>query len=796
MTGCSLGAEPPVTFVVVTSTPESAAALPAQAATATLAPQPTVAPATPELPADTALQEGDRQLLNGYYEDAVELYQTVLNREGVAPEIQAAAAYGQGQAALREGLFADAVDAFTILIERFPEDVRGQQAYFLRGDALLGLARWTEAINDYRQYLRLRPNLIDSYVHERIGDAFLAINFLNDALTSYSLAADSGRDLVSQLALREKVAQVYLSSDDVAGAITQYDSILAQAQNAPYRAEIEFRAGNALIESDDVENGLVRMQRVFNEYAATTQAVQAMEILRANGRDLNQYQAGRIYFFNEDYQAAIQAFNNFTTITPPQGIEPELYQLLGLAYRAVGNSPAALVAFQTIIDIYPTDPVLVGEALLEQGRTRFLSGDIPAAINFYLQIADNPNVNPASAAEALWRAAYLYGTSEDYTRSREIFLRLADSYPDTEQTRSGLAIAASAAASIGDDSAAETLFRRLATSTTGLDQAAAWFQVGRLAQQRGDSETAADAFRQTVAASPDSYYSARASDIIAGQAPFTPPSDYVFNFDTASEQAAAENWLRSTFGIQQTGQLSTLSPEIANDPRLVRGRELWAMAAWDDAETEFLNLLEAYQTDALVSYQLAILLRDLGSYYPSQVGAANLIRAAGLGTLNVPPYIARLRYPAYYLEPLLETTGQYGIDPLLMYSLIRHESLFDTNATAAAGEKGLTQVIPNTGEYIAGQLNWPDYQHSDLFRPHAGIAFGAFYLAEQLGRFDGNVYAALAGYNAGPGRAIDWLNLSGGDPDLFMSTITISSVQTYIQSIYRHYNIYRVLYGA
>jgi soluble lytic murein transglycosylase len=154
-----------------------------------------------------------------------------------------------------------------------------------------------------------------------------------------------------------------------------------------------------------------------------------------------------------------------------------------------------------------------------------------------------------------------------------------------------------------------------------------------------------------------------------------------------------------------------------------------------------------------------------------------------------------LRYPTYYLDAVLAVTEQRAIDPLLMFSLIRHESLFDTNATAAAGEKGLTQVIPGTAEYIATQIQWPDYQHSDLFRPYAGVAFGAFYLDEQLERFSNNVPAALAGYNAGPGRAASWLEIAGGDPDLFLATITIDTTRLYVQRIYASYSIYRALYG-
>jgi soluble lytic murein transglycosylase-like protein len=55
---------------------------------------------------------------------------------------------------------------------------------------------------------------------------------------------------------------------------------------------------------------------------------------------------------------------------------------------------------------------------------------------------------------------------------------------------------------------------------------------------------------------------------------------------------------------------------------------------------------------------------------------------------------------------------------------------------------------------------------------------------------------ALSGYNAGPGRAINWLEVSGGDPDQFMTAIDINSTRLYVQTIYGYYNIYRELYGA
>ena len=755
--------------------------------TATIQPTPTVEP-------EVILRLADRYLLNGYYEDAAATYQTLLNQAGTTPEDRAAAAYGMGEAALREGLFADSVDALTLFIEQFPQDDRLPEAHFLRGDAYLGLSRWSEAITDFQAHLALRPGLIESYAYERIGDAQLALGQTADALASYAKAADGSRGLVPQLALRERVAQVDANAGQTADAIAQYDAILQVAQNAPYRAGIAFIAAQTLVNAGDLQNGLARMMGVFNDYPDRPEAYQALNVLLQNGVAVDNLARGRVSFNYGDYQAAIEALNKYATEHTVGEIPAELHLLLGRAYREIGNTQAALTAFQTIINQYPTDP-LFGQALLEQGRTYFVNNDNDGAIEQYMHTADTYNYLP-EAPEALWRTGYLYSQESKPQEARAVFEKLADTYPNTAQAKDGLFLAASLAYQASDFPAAERYYTELSVKTTGEDQASAYFWVGRLALQRGDQRLAGQAFGKAVESAPDSFFAARAKDIVDGTQAFAPPPKLKFQFDDAAQIAQAEDWLRTTFQITQEGALWTLAPELENDPRLVRGRELWEVAAYDEAIAEFDGLVDANQDNPLASYQLAIYFRGIGAYQNSIVAASYVIRKAQVGTLDAPPYIARMRYPVYYFDVVQDVGTRREIDPLLLFSLICNESLFDTYATGGAGEKGLMQVIPSTAESIASQLRWPDYQHADLFRPYAGIEFGAYYLAEQLQRFDGNVTVALAGYNAGPGRAINWLDLSGGDPDQFMTAIDIPSTRLYVQRIYSYYNIYRALYSG
>ena len=123
---------------------------------------------------------------------------------------------------------------------------------------------------------------------------------------------------------------------------------------------------------------------------------------------------------------------------------------------------------------------------------------------------------------------------------------------------------------------------------------------------------------------------------------------------------------------------------------------------------KFEGLRAALTQDALAQYRLALYFRDIG-LYRSSIGAADtLMRLSPAKTPSaLPAFIAKLLHPTYYADLVLRHAQEYGLDPLLVFSLIRQESLFEPFAVSSAAANGLMQVIPSTGREINSDLSWP-----------------------------------------------------------------------------------------
>ncbi|MEE9286085.1 MAG: lytic transglycosylase domain-containing protein, partial [Dehalococcoidia bacterium] len=180
----------------------------------------------------------------------------------------------------------------------------------------------------------------------------------------------------------------------------------------------------------------------------------------------------------------------------------------------------------------------------------------------------------------------------------------------------------------------------------------------------------------------------------------------------------------------------------------------------------------------------------------SQLPAAARAAARLIGDrLDAPPDILRLAYPSDYQDLATAEAEANGFPPLLLLALVRQESFFQPDAESSAGALGLTQVIPTTADEIAGQLDATDFTYIDLLRPNVSLRFGSHYLGSQLELFQGDLSAALAAYNGGPGNSLRWRETAPSDPDVFLETIDLSETRTYVQLVLEHYAHYRYAYG-
>ncbi len=135
-------------------------------------------------------------------------------------------------------------------------------------------------------------------------------------------------------------------------------------------------------------------------------------------------------------------------------------------------------------------------------------------------------------------------------------------------------------------------------------------------------------------------------------------------------------------------------------------------------------------------------------------------------------------------------------EPALTHALIRQESMFNPEAASSAGARGMMQLMPRTAKDMCKKLG-VKYRERSLDNPAYNMKLGTYYANMQISRFDGSYILALAGYNAGPGRVREWIELFGDprsgsiDPVDWVELIPIYETRNYVQRILESLQVYR-----
>lgn len=141
----------------------------------------------------------------------------------------------------------------------------------------------------------------------------------------------------------------------------------------------------------------------------------------------------------------------------------------------------------------------------------------------------------------------------------------------------------------------------------------------------------------------------------------------------------------------------------------------------------------------------------------------------------------------------LQKDLKYPVD--FVWSIMRAESHFRTDAISPVGARGLMQLMPNTGRQVARLAGDSNFAVGDLFVPHKNVRLGSFYLQRLYNKFSGSFPQVAAAYNAGPHRVEAWLVGFGKlETDEFIEHIPFLETRQYVKRVLKNYFMYRQLY--
>ena len=444
-------------------------------------------------------------------------------------------------------------------------------------------------------------------------------------------------------------------------------------------------------------------------------------------------------------------------------------------------------------------------------RVYSTSGQTRAAIDIYLALAKNNRRN-STGSSSLYRAAWLAFNGSMHSEAIKLFGEFISRYPRSNSVTSAQWYLAWNAYRLGDiPSAIATVDRMLRRyPNTSLRQQVTYWR-GRWLTMLNRTKEAVESLRRAYALQPLHYYGVlsrqRLFELNVSPNPLTALGKQrpLLAANTDDESLAAEEFIPEADELPELGRVPTLPPEpvpwggslfewdSGDAKRALRLIKL-GHGEYASSLVKGLKPIPGY-TDTEITYARSLLQQSLGAY---NVAFQLVVRQFGQ-TLKkeISPEtlsIFRLAYPAAFESLVQRKCDQVGMDPSLIWAIMRQESAFAIRALSWASAQGLMQIIPRTGRKIAAALEKEDYDVSMLRTPDTSIEFGSWYFAELLKKFHGHPALAIASYNAGPQAVSRWVDARPGiATDEFIEEIPYKETRHYVKKVLSNYSVYREL---
>jgi peptidoglycan lytic transglycosylase len=677
-----------------------------------------------------------------------------------------------------------------LLRERTPAAYHGVEAYArLHNSEDAGSLAWfvvayahlmdhgaAEALDPLRR-AKVKANELADYITDyqatalqQTGDSTQAVTLLRDFEQKFS-----GSILLRDVHLTR--ARALLALERPAEAIA-----ILEADRLPTRADFELTLGRAYADAKQPLKAAAALRAVFYGMPMAPEAEEAEKELAAlAGRIPPASMAERksraeLLAKGKRYSDAATEYHSLIGDASPQD-RPGLEVALAGALRQNGRTREAKQALDALSD---ATGEVAAQRLYNLGEIARAADD-DAGFRGYL--AQLRQVGPASPwlEQSLFSAANKYLVNKDYPNAEALYRELAQRFPAGSHGSYAHWKSAWLLWRMGQGEEARREFeQQIMLFPEGAETPAALYWRGRAAEEDNEPGRARAYYEKLNQLYRSYYYGQLARQRLET---LTVPAVTAELVLASLHMPAARSYLSLNDPPADSLRVQKASL-LANGALLdLALRELHAAALEEGGNWEVAEMARLCQDAGRYDRALDVVKHEVPRYFSAEL-------------TDLPPPYWQALFPRPYWTDLKAYAAQNALDPYLVAALVRQESAFNPSAISHANAVGLMQLLPSTGRLVAKDLKIRHFNPVMLTIPTTNLRMGTKYFKGMVTQF-GAVEYALAAYNAGSDRVLDWQG-SGKYRDIeeFVESIPFTETREYVQAIQRNANVYRQLYGA
>ncbi len=662
---------------------------------------------------------------------------------------------------------------------------------FLEGRRLQQSGAWAASIEHFRAAADVY-SLVPDYALYQLAQSALQSGNTELATSSLEELLSRHPDTPIKRTARLELANLYFNTGKSAQAAPLIETILPGTKSNREIIELMLMLAKSHAAANDFAKSDRICWQLIHGWPSSAEALEATKLVKDIDTARRRLAIAEVYSQNKKADEALSILDSLLDDPDAGDLMAEALLVKAQSLEQKAQKKAASDLYDRIIAEY-AESSSAATAYFNKGEYKRSLGLPDEALADYAQAAE---LFPQShlAPQALWKRAKIFEKADEPNEYIEYEKILRD-YP-----RSSLACSATMYWGVKlyqkrKYADARHVFERLLAADISADaNADAAFWIGKCLVAEGNTDSAKVRLAAIIGTYENTYQAFRARSVLQtlaeAQTIYTARKAIEWQdilafdnrgyvpHDTDSPEKAYE-------AIEK--ELSHLNRESLDRLRFLMLNRL-SEAKWE------LEQISGRSSGVNARYALARAQSQAQAHYDAIRTASSLER----GQLDQAhaASVQRLRYPLAYSELVGPTTSKYKVDAMLTLAVMREESHFREEIISGSDARGLMQILPSTGEWLAGKIFGPaTFNRSLLFRPSMNIELGSYYLRYLLDKFDDNVVLAIVAYNWGEGALGRWMGDSPpSDLDIFIETIPVEEPRRYVKKVLRSFAMYHSLY--